>query len=338
MLQLTTESTRLNSNWQRWIAANLLLDVSLDEITNTLMQRGLSREAAEREIHAVARHPFLAAGSALAARREKAEAILGVLDDLARQSPRFGTIERRSDVSRDEFLAEYYSANRPVVLTGLMKTWPAMKTWSPDYLQSCFGSAEIEVTTNRDADPDYEVNLPRHRHRMTLSEYVDMVKASGVTNDHYVVARNHLFEKEGLSELLADIDMFPQLLDSNDASGKVSLWFGPAGTITPLHHDFWNILLAQVHGRKRVRLVPPTQLRLVYLRNNVYSEVDCEAPDFDRHPLFARATVMDVTLHPGEVLFLPVGWWHDVRSLDVSISISFSNFVFPNEYAWVAQP
>jgi ribosomal protein L16 Arg81 hydroxylase len=39
-------------------------------------------------------------------------------------------------------------------------------------------------------------------------------------------------------------------------------------------------------------------------------------------------------LEPGEAIFIPVGWWHHVKSLEVSISVSFTNFVFPNYYEW----
>ena len=34
------------------------------------------------------------------------------------------------------------------------------------------------------------------------------------------------------------------------------LWIGPAGTLTPFHHDLTNNLLVQVKGRKRVHMVP----------------------------------------------------------------------------------
>ncbi|HEY0139226.1 MAG TPA: cupin-like domain-containing protein [Nannocystis sp.] len=35
-----------------------------------------------------------------------------------------------------------------------------------------------------------------------------------------------------------------------------AFWFGPAGTVTALHHDTSNILFFQVVGRKRYRLYP----------------------------------------------------------------------------------
>ena len=44
--------------------------------------------------------------------------------------------------------------------------------------------------------------------------------------------------------------------------------------------------------------------------------------------------LIDLELAPGEVLFVPVGWWHHVRALDWSITLSLTNFVFPNRYKW----
>jgi hypothetical protein len=51
-----------------------------------------------------------------------------------------------------------------------------------------------------------------------------------------------------------------------------------------------------------------------------------------RNPLFAKAEIIDITLEPGEALLIPVGWWHHVRSLDISVNISLTNFLFPNDF------
>jgi hypothetical protein len=41
-----------------------------------------------------------------------------------------------------------------------------------------------------------------------------------------------------------------------------------------------------------------------------------------------------VTVGPGEALFIPVAWWHAVTALDVSISLTFTNFVHQNRFTW----
>lgn len=102
-----------------------------------------------------------------------------------------------------------------------------------------------------------------------------------------------------------------------------------AGTLTPLHYDEHSILFTQVHGRKRFRLVPSFDRDYVYPRDKYYSDVDPDQVDPARHPLFTRASVMDLEVGPGDGLFIPVGWWHWARSLSVSISATFSSFAWP---------
>ena len=48
--------------------------------------------------------------------------------------------------------------------------------------------------------------------------------------------------------------------------------------------------------------------------------------------VFRNVTVIDVEIGPGDLLFLPVGWWHHVRGLDTSITMTFTNFVFDNDF------
>jgi hypothetical protein len=49
-------------------------------------------------------------------------------------------------------------------------------------------------------------------------------------------------------------------------------------------------------------------------------------------PLFKDATVITVPLNPGDALFIPIGWWHHVRSLDVSMTLTHINFRRRNDY------
>jgi hypothetical protein len=53
------------------------------------------------------------------------------------------------------------------------------------------------------------------------------------------------------------------------------------------------------------------------------SAVDAESPDAAAHPLALDATPHDALLGPGDVLFIPKGWWHAVRALTPSFSLNF---------------
>ncbi len=54
--------------------------------------------------------------------------------------------------------------------------------------------------------------------------------------------------------------------------------------------------------------------------------------DYARFPLLRNARIMDVILEPGEILFLPVGCWHFVKGLDMSITMTFTHFRFNNDF------
>jgi LPS sulfotransferase NodH len=319
--------------WKTWIGANRLLGVSQAAMVDTIARNGFDREAAAAEVARSARDPYLLVSENSQQRLNKATALMTVLDGLKALNSQAGTVERRSGLSRREFIDEYYSLNRPVLLDGLMNDWPAMDRWTPDYLKSRVGDEIVEVMAERNADPLFERNSSKHRREMRFGDYVDRVYSGEVTNEYYLVANNGFFQRQTVRSLLDDIRLFPEYL-TGDASQGVFLWFGPAGTLTPLHHDTSNIFMAQVSGRKHVKMVPASQWQYVYNSVGVFSDVDPDNPDFARFPEFRKATVIDVILEPGEVLFMPIGWWHHVRALDPSIMVSFTNFAFRNHFDW----
>jgi len=329
-----TPADELPAAWRQWLAQALLRDVPHPTVIETMTQHGFNPDLVRAELRATLAHPYFLAGRESRAQLAHGTRILGALDQLARLQPGARTVPRHSRPGRAAFCEAYYAANRPVVLTGLMDDWPALTRWTPDYLRSALGDEEVEIMADRDGDPAYEVNAGKHRRPIRFGDFVDMVYGGEPGNDYYLVANNQFFQRKRTQVLLADLVPFGEYLDPAQLDGRCFFWFGPAGTVTPLHHDLCNILIAQVSGRKRVRLIPSAQWEHVYTGSSCVSDVDCERPDFVRRPAFCHATVLDVTISPGEVLFVPVGWSHHVRALEPSISVSFTNFVFPNNYRW----
>jgi LPS sulfotransferase NodH len=320
--------------WKQWIARNRLRKTPDEAIIEVLTRNGYSRELATAEVGRAASDPFLLAAAEEQQHLNKTVALLNIMQRLADLDSKAKVIEKRSNLSHDEFRDRYYAANRPVIITHLMGCWRAMTAWTPDYLKSTVGDQMVEIMSGREDDPRYELNPQKHRTMLRFADFIDMVYSGNVTNDYYMVANNTFFQRPGVQPLMQDIAIFPEFLDPTAAGRQCFLWFGPAGTVTPLHHDPCNILISQVIGRKRYRLIPTAQWQYVYNSVGVFSDVDCENPDLSRHPQFRDATIIDFVLEPGEVLFMPVGWWHHVRALDVSMSVSFTNFVFPNLFSW----
>ncbi|KAI5868584.1 Clavaminate synthase-like protein [Durotheca rogersii] len=125
----------------------------------------------------------------------------------------------------------------------------------------------------------------------------------------------------------------------------LNAWFGPPGTITPLHNDPYHNILTQVVGRKYVRLYSPLNTERMQARgkengvemgNTSLLDVgvvegwdmvgggDEEGqPSREDTAAFRAVPFLDCILEPGEALYIPIGWWHYVRGLSVSFSVSF---------------
>ena len=138
-------------------------------------------------------------------------------------------------------------------------------------------------------------------------------------------------------------------------SPMLNAWFGPPGTITPLHTDPYHNLLVQIVGRKYVRLYSPLQTERMRARgkeagvemgntsavdvgviegwdvdpedgNSVEAEETaegCEDSLAGWQDMFRELPFVDCILDPGDTLYIPLGWWHYVRGLSVSFSVSF---------------
>lgn len=329
----------LEPGWRDWLIENkqrgctdaALLQAMVEKDIDADLAAQALRDYAQADVQTLQR---LAPAQPLTPelqRLQKLESVMAVQRKVRKLSAQGRQIERRPRVSKQEFLDRYYATNTPVILTEMLQDWPALAKWTPDYLKAEYGQAEVEVQLGRNADPNYEINTFQHKTTMTLADYADRVLAAGETNDLYMVANNRNLEKASLKGLLDDLNM-PDFLDAAKTNQQVFFWFGPAGTVTPLHHDPLNVMMAHFHGRKRWRLVSPTDTPLVYNHIGVFSQVDLEQLDLEEYPLFEDADVIETVLEPGDIIFVPVGWWHQVKALDVSIAVSFSNFAFPNQF------
>lgn len=322
----------VNDDLRRQIAEQLLQLGDPEILVNNLVNQGLNREVARNEVFAAAAHPYMQVAKKLAVKIKKRDWILDSWRTLANTLPSSDVIERRDRLTGDQFLREYYSTNRPVVIRGMMDNWSAIEKWTPQYLSEHFGHLPVEIQANRNKDRNYETNMHLLKKEVLFSEYIEMVHgASSATNDFYMTAYNAVKNSESLKGMWKDIDLLPEYLNPQSPE-RGFLWYGPAGTITPLHHDLTNNFMAQVRGRKHVKLITAAHLPYVYNHLHCYSQLDMTNIDYDRFPLLRKAKILDVILEPGEILFLPVGCWHYVKGLDISITMSFTHFRFNNDF------
>jgi hypothetical protein len=322
----------LDAGWLQWIAENRLRDCTPASMLATMTQAGLAPADCELAIRAMDANPVFLAARKVQQLQKKLESVVENQQKLKALDPHYSRVDKRQHVSRAEFMERYVRGSRPLVLTGVARHWPAMKRWSPQDLSARFGHLDVEIQAERSADPNYELNKLDHRRSVRLDAFVAQVLAGGTSNDYYLTANNEVLRQPGFAALLDDIGPLPDFCDRAQLAERCSFWFGPAGTVTPLHHDTLMLCHTQIVGRKRWRFISPLQSPKLYNHFDVYSPIDLDHPDLARYPLFRDATVLEVIVEPGETVFLPLGWWHQVTSLDVSLSFSYSNLALPNHY------
>ncbi|XP_075686477.1 bifunctional peptidase and arginyl-hydroxylase JMJD5 [Rhinoderma darwinii] len=210
---------------------------------------------------------------------------------------------------------------KAVILEGVIDHWPCMKKWSVEYIQKVAGCRTVPVELgSRYTDAEWSQSL------MTVNDFINNYILDQPARRGYL-AQHQLFDQ--IRELKEDIGIpdYCCLGEGDEDDITINAWFGPAGTVSPLHQDPQQNFLAQVVGRKYLRLYSVCETERLYpfdssLLHNT-SQVDVENPDTDKFPDFAQAVYQECILCPGQILFIPVKWWHYVKALDISFSVSY---------------
>jgi len=319
----------MDDEWRRWIAENLLLGAVAATVAATMVRAGFSEEEAAAEVGSAASSPYLIGAQRLRNRLDKRNWLIDTRRRLEQLLPE--AVERRVRLARAEFFRQYYSAGRPVIISGMLDDWPALGKWNIDFLSRQYAEKIVEIQADRNTDGQDESNKTRHQIKMRFGDYLDWIRRQDSSNDRYLTAYNSVHNVHALAELMRDVRGVPEYLDlaSRDQG---FLWIGPRGTLTPFHHDLTNNLLAQVIGRKRFVIASSSEISGMYNHDHCFSAVDGRRVDYDRFPDMRGVRLMELILEPGELLFLPVGWWHFVEGLEFSISLTFTNFRWNNAF------
>jgi hypothetical protein len=154
---------------------------------------------------------------------------------------------------------------------------------------------------------------------------------------------------EGLYIAQAQITALPKQLQDDlptprivTGAGKgdvydANIWMGIPPTYTPLHKDPNPNLFVQLASSKRVRLFRPNtgaaMFREIQHRigqnssSSFRGDEMMEGPERDAlHESVWGSTVtkewFEVTVHPGDALFIPKGWWHSIKSIGTDVTAS----------------
>src|SRR5262249_36846218 len=239
---------------------SLMMGADKQRLIETLSGQGVAlAPELDSLIERLSADPLVRVGRKLGQRLRKRNWLLETLFRLADDAGYVTKVPRHTDVSTEEFFLEYYSRNMPIVLAGALADWPAVSRWTPDYLKARIGDQIVQIQSDRNSSPDFELYKDRHARELPFSAFMDLISAHGSNNNFYMTAYNSTRNEGAMSDIRDEMGTMERYLDPH-ADNRYGLpWIGPAGTITPMHHDLTNNMLAQVVGRKVVKLVPSIQ-------------------------------------------------------------------------------
>ncbi|KAL9270510.1 Lysine-specific demethylase JMJ30-like protein [Drosera capensis] len=242
-------------------------------------------------------------------------------------------VKKKSSLSLEGFLRDYFLSGTPVIISDSMNYWPARTKWrNVDYLKRIAGYRTVPVEIGKTT-----LSQERNQELITFSEFLNRLLSPDSAAAPTHLSQHPLFDQ--IKELRNDVFIPDYCRAGGGELRPLNAWFGPAGVVTRLCHDPHHNILAQavkmirlpmvfqVVGKKYVRLYPAFLSEELYPHNETIlcnsSKVDLDNIDEMAFPKVRDLEFVDCILDEGEMLYMPPNWWHYMRSLTPSFSVGF---------------
>lgn len=223
------------------------------------------------------------------------------------------------DITEEDFRKKYLKPRKPVVIRNMAKNWPAYQKWTMDYMKETVGNVEVPLYDSSKADPSAPINSSAAK--MNFSDYIDLIQNEPTD------LRIFLFDPIKSAPKLLEDYIAPKELMGGFLDKYPNMFFGGKGSVTFLHYDIdmAHIFHTHFNGRKHILLFDNKwKDRLYKLPMATYAleDYDISNPDFEKFPALEGVEGIECFLEHGDTLFMPTGYWHWMKYLDGSFSIS----------------
>jgi hypothetical protein len=224
-----------------------------------------------------------------------------------------------NDISKEDFEKNYLNTRKPLIIKNMSKTWPAYDKWTLDYMKTVVGDKTVPLYDSSKADPSKPINASAAE--MKFADYVDLIKTTPTD------LRIFLFDPIKHAPKLLEDYHAPKELMGGFLDSYPNMFFGGKGSVTFLHYDIdlAHIFHTHFNGRKHVILFENKwKDRLYQIPYATYAleEYNVEKPNFEKFPALKGVKGVEAFLEHGDTLFMPTGYWHWMKYLDGSFSIS----------------
>ncbi len=223
------------------------------------------------------------------------------------------------EISQEEFREKYLKKRRPLVIRNMAKNWPAYQKWTMDYVKEVVGDVEVPLYDSSKADPAAPINAATKR--MKFGDYIDLIQREPTD------LRIFLFDPIKSAPKLLEDYVSPKELMGGFLDKFPNMFFGGKGSETFLHYDIdmAHIFHTHFNGRKHILLFDykwKNRLYKIPFATYALEDYNISQPDFEKFPALEGIEGVEAFLEHGDTLFMPTGWWHWMKYLDGSFSIS----------------
>ena len=225
-------------------------------------------------------------------------------------------------------------ANEPVLIESSdLSKWPALSRWNMSYLSkkiketSFVKCSDDYLTFDPDSKSPLKLNLslPYKVKNMSSDLFFDCVGGDSCSDTF----KGHYYFGPVPSNLKSDVmpNSFLYRSEEDLTAAKQYVWISSPGMITHGHFDQDYNLFTQILGTKRFTFWSPSQHESLYVFPRVHplwhkSRINFRDPDVRKFPAFSHSRALQVTVGPGDLLFIPPYTWHYVETLSPSVSLS----------------
>lgn len=235
------------------------------------------------------------------------------------------------NLTREVLENEIIPSSKPVVIRNLNAQWPIVNAYkkSPqafcDYLKSYSTGKVVPALVGSptiNGSFSYTDDMANFNF-VQKDQYFDMVV------DSLLLLMSHPAPPAISLQGIDISDVLTGMTNDNPFSlfqhtSTPRFWMGNKVT-TRTHFDYQDNLACVVAGTRKFTLFPPDQISNLYIgpllttpAGPPISLVDLSNPDYEKFPKFKTALshAQQATLNPGDAIFIPYLWWHNVESLD----------------------
>jgi len=209
----------------------------------------------------------------------------------------------------------------------------------PHHVRDTVGDMSIPVKTGNYGDPEYGRG-DSHFHAntqyfTTMGKFIDTVIDGGQTDKGVIPYAGNIKCNRECEEKMMGRGNSIHFPFYKKMRPQAKFWVSKAGTLTPLHRDTADNLIVQLWGQKEWTLFPirkDVADRLYYNPSPIQgvgserSLVNITSPDLDKFPAFdgvLEEFSFKATVDAGDLLFLPVGWGHEVYTVTDSVMLNY---------------